>query len=197
MVPDNQLDIASEALISMGLPIAPHDESLLRSEGDFYRLGIRHVLTPETPDAVARCFHLVPDSFGGFRLGELTSITFVGTGVRVSVPMPSAIYSWMLRKMAFTYCRETPERFQLESSLEMYMIRHLHEFYFGGYPDWDYSDRCASVRLGSRMDKARKTLYKWKEGGEFREGEEWMVKELVGIILHTWSIEDIPAPDDG
>lgn len=102
----------------------------------------------------------------------------------------------MLRKLALTYCRGTIECFQLESELELYTIRHLHELYMGGYPDIDDLDQCNKVNLKFRMYQADKTLYEWKRRGEMREEEEWMIDLLMDIVLHRRSIQDIPAPDD-
>lgn len=106
------------------LPAAENDQ-LMNTEGDFYRLGVRYNLPPSSDEDEMQCIHLVPASLADFTRRELLMTFFEDTDVEVTAPRATALYSWLLRKMAFAYSDASPERTYLAWNLRLYITRHL------------------------------------------------------------------------
>ncbi|THU96259.1 hypothetical protein K435DRAFT_778626 [Dendrothele bispora CBS 962.96] len=188
LVPDEFLFKASCALLELGLPIGQPASFVLRTEGDFMKLGKIHRITRSTTPGEVRYLILLPSSFASFAPEELHKIpvcppkALLDHGpVYISSPRPSAVYAFLFRALA-RYPRAAPTRHDLLSDLaeliryDMYKLMGYNEE--GDDEDSDDYDPQDDPVIQDALERVRE----WSRVGEWRKGEEW-IGDCLGAVV--------------
>ncbi|KAF8964812.1 hypothetical protein BDZ97DRAFT_1814611 [Flammula alnicola] len=195
VVPDDDLEGASDILSSLGLPLTPPSTFLLRYEGDFRSTGRFHRVTPETEPFMVQHLVLYPLSFSSLAQSELTEETpfHLTSSYRCSkilVPRPSAVYASLIRMM-LNYPRQCSTRTHLESDLSELIGYNLLDL-SGGYVDPDDNQLWEDLQVNSRIERAVSLIQQWSCDREWREGEEWIADALIAVVRGSVDIGDLP-----
>ncbi|KAF8901179.1 hypothetical protein CPB84DRAFT_1815254 [Gymnopilus junonius] len=191
LVPDEQLDKASDIVAKLNLPLSPPHDLLVKSSGDFYSKGRLHRLTRSTTLESVQYLHLFPASFPAYLSSELVKDTSQSPDYTLLVPRASAVYASILRLLA-SHPRKNPRiRNRLLSDLEMLIHYNLMDLQ-GGFVDSDDDEQWDTLQMDSRIETAVATVQAWGLNGEWREGEDWMQDALIAVIKGTASMDNLP-----
>ncbi|THH16508.1 hypothetical protein EW146_g4140 [Bondarzewia mesenterica] len=195
LVPDDELQGASEILSGMGLPLSPPAPILVKSSGDFFSKGHLHRLTRSTSLGLVQYLILLPLSFASYTSSELDLLPRITslpspTSQTILVPQPTAVYASILRAMA-AYPRWSPTRQTLESNLSELIGYHLYDLQ-EGYVDIDDEELCQTLEVDRRVKDAVQVVKSWGWAGKWREGEEWMGDAFAAVVEGTGEIEALP-----
>ncbi|THH15917.1 hypothetical protein EW146_g4641 [Bondarzewia mesenterica] len=195
LIPDDELEVASDIASGMGLPLSPPAPILVKSSGDFFTKARLHRLTRSTPLGLVQYLILLPISFASYTSSELDLLPRITslpspTSRTLLVPQSTTVYASILRAMA-AYPRWSPTRQTLESNLSELIGYNLYDLQ-GGYVDIDDDDLCHLLEVDRRVKDAIQVVKGWGWAGKWRDGEEWMDDALVAVVAGTGEFEALP-----
>ncbi|KAF8802085.1 hypothetical protein BYT27DRAFT_7113209 [Phlegmacium glaucopus] len=185
IVPDGDVEAASDILTKLGLPLSPTSTFRTRCDGDFHAKGRFHRITRSTLESSVQHFVLYPLSFSSLDWSEVTQqppyhIRPSAQCQNIFVPRPSAVYASLIRIM-LSYPRYCSTRANLESDLSELIGYHLLGLE-NGYVDPDDDETWEGLEICRRITDAVLSVRQWSWDWEWREGEEWIGDALAGVV---------------
>jgi hypothetical protein len=200
VVPDEQLDHASDILSSMGLPLSPPSRLLLRTEGDFQAKARFHRITRWTSPSSVQHLALYPQSFSTLDDSELEekppSHLLVATATRcksIRVPSRPAVYASIIRLMLSypKHCATTTVLASDLSELVGYDLLGLED----GYLDPSDEEALVTKGLDQRLAHGVQIVLQWENDGVWRPGEDWIGNALGALVAGTGDIDHLPCKE--
>ncbi|KAI1797428.1 hypothetical protein LXA43DRAFT_877825 [Ganoderma leucocontextum] len=194
LVPDEQLDIASELLARVGyLPRSRPPPFLVRTGGDFYTKARMFRVTQYTSLALAQHLVLYPASLAAYSpldLSPAPRTTSLSQPLckTVLVPSQAAVYSSILRSMQ-RYSRFDSARIFLQSDLSQLVDYNLYGLDCG-YIDTDDDELCEELEVDRRVKDATSLVEEWRCTGALRD--QAIGDALVNVVSGRWTVEDVP-----
>jgi hypothetical protein len=187
LVPDAQVEKASQTLSDLGLPLEPLNKHLVTTGGDFDSQGLCHRITRSTSTYMLQYLIIYPQSFATIsddELEELQPNHILSSRCKsVLVPTQPAIYAGIMRMM-LRYPRFCSSMYTLRSDLSELIGYHMWRFH-DGHVDPDEEDEWSA-------DDAACIVRSWNLDRVWREGEEWMGDILVEVV-RTFRMDHLPC----
>ncbi|OBZ66449.1 hypothetical protein A0H81_13669 [Grifola frondosa] len=195
LVPDDDLEGASDILARIGLPLSPPPRFLVRAEGDFQAKGRFHRITRSTVPFCVQHIALFPLSFSCLlpcEMEEMTPSHIISSRCStILVPRQAAVYTSILRTM-LRYPKACATRRILESDLSELICYHLLDLQ-GGYVDPEDNAAWKELDICGRLGRATPLVHQWSWDGVWGEGEDWMGDALAAVVAGTADIEYLPS----
>jgi hypothetical protein len=193
-VPDDRLEGACSVLESIGLPLSPPSDLLLRTQGDLYARGRFYRITRSTLPSSICWIVLYPFSLAAFSHSELTkqqpSYISHSQCSSILVPRPSAVCAFIIRTMTKypQYCstRTVLNSYLADLVVFFFLGYTLHDLPKGEEEAWEREDE------DRRIVAASQDVKQWYLDGEWRRGEEWIGDALAGVVTGS-RIANLPS----
>ncbi|KAI0245813.1 hypothetical protein BJV78DRAFT_1382097 [Lactifluus subvellereus] len=178
LVPDEDLNRASDLLEDIGLPRSTPSKFSLTVGGDMQAKGRFHCLKRSAIAALDQYIVLYPLSFATLSLSELsekpTQYSELYRCSHILVPHPSAVYASLMRMM-LRYPPHSTIWSILQADIAELVLYHLMGYTLETLPSEDDDDGDAeSEDEHRRIDVAISTIREWGLRKERTEWEEWM-----------------------
>ncbi|KAH9474863.1 hypothetical protein JR316_0013331 [Psilocybe cubensis] len=185
LVPDDDLDRASDLLTRTGLPLSPPNKLFMKTYGDFYAKGRFHRITKATRISSVQHITLYPMSFSTLAPADLIEQSPIhiqpSRCSKILVPRPPALFASFVRMMTM-YPRFGGTRTTLESELSELVGYHLYGL-SGGFVDADDEGAWEEMDVDRRVSEAGQLVRQWSVEEEWRAGEEWIADALAAIAF--------------
>ncbi|OJA09640.1 hypothetical protein AZE42_01387 [Rhizopogon vesiculosus] len=184
LVPDDRLEDACNILESIGLPLYPPSDLVLKSQGDLYVRGHFYRITRSTQPFFINRIYLYPYPLAAFSRSELSEQRpFHLSSSRYSnilVPRPSAVRAFIIRTMArypqYCYTRRVLDNELGELILYFFLGYTLHNLPKGEEEVWQWEDEDRRIAAASNIVK------QWCMDREWRQGEKWIGDALASVV---------------
>ncbi|PPQ83397.1 hypothetical protein CVT25_003844 [Psilocybe cyanescens] len=185
VVPDADLNRASDLLARTGLPVSAPTKFHLKCFGNFCAQGRFHRITTTTLPSGVQHIVLYPMSFSTLSLADLIEKSPYHLQPShcstILVPCPSAVYASLIRMMSL-YSQYCPTRTNLNSDLSELTGYNLSGL-SGGFVDPEDEGLWEDMKIDQRIQEAGQLVRQWSIEEEWRPGEEWIVDALAAVAL--------------
>ncbi|KDQ11381.1 hypothetical protein BOTBODRAFT_46501 [Botryobasidium botryosum FD-172 SS1] len=184
VVPDDQVALASNALVDLGLPLSIPSKFQLSVDGEFQARGRHHRITQHLSTALIQHVIIYPQSFTTLTDDELITTTpnHISSPLcsTILIPPPPVVFASLVRMM-LRYTRFDPTLLALQSDLSELITYHLLGL-ADGYVDLEDDDEWESKDVDNRIETAVHLIRSWSVDCIWREGEEWIGDALAEVV---------------